>query len=199
MISHKAIFVGDSAVGKTSILSQYFMNSCLSDHQPTIGIDYFTKVITDGDKTICLQIWDTAGQEKFRALIPSYIRNSSVAILVYDITHRLSFENLQKWHQTITNISNPVLIVVGNKVDLEGEREVSAEEGQKFARTIGSDFIETSVRIPGTLDQLFAKLIAIPIKNLDQYKKSDSNQEQTIVVTVDVAQPKRPTPETCAC
>jgi Ras-related protein Rab-6A len=198
-ICHKAVFVGDSAVGKTSILNQYLMSSCSPDHQPTIGIDFFSKFIQDGDKTIRLQMWDTAGQEKFHSLIPSYLRNSTVAVLVYDLTHRSSFENLHKWHQTITNASNAVLIVVGNKLDLEVERTVSAEEGQRFATTVGAEFIETSARIPLNIDQLFEKVVGSPVPVSDEYKKPEGEADQTIVVTVDVAQPRDPSPQACGC
>ncbi|KAK8842602.1 hypothetical protein M9Y10_025460 [Tritrichomonas musculus] len=186
-ICHKAVLIGDSAVGKTSIVNQYIFNSCSPEHQATIGIDFFSKVLTEGDTTIRLQIWDTAGQEKFHALIPSYIRNSTVAILVYDITLRSSFENLQKWHQTVITTSNPFCIVVGNKLDLESERQVSIDEGEKFANQIKADFIETSARTPTNIQELFKKVASAPTTPDEEVKQSGTNnEEQTIVVTVDV-------------
>lgn len=186
-ICHKAVLIGDSAVGKTSIVNQYIFNSCSPEHQATIGIDFFSKVLTEGDTTIRLQIWDTAGQEKFHALIPSYIRNSTVAILVYDITLRSSFENLQKWHQTVITTSNPFCIVVGNKLDLEIERQVSIDEGEKFANQIKADFIETSARTPTNIQELFKKVASAPTTPDEEVKQSGTNnEEQTIVVTVDV-------------
>lgn len=186
VICHKAVLIGDSAVGKTSIVNQYIFNSCSPEHQATIGIDFFSKVLTEGNTTIRLQIWDTAGQEKFHSLIPSYIRNSTVAILVYDITMRSSFENLQKWHQTVITTSNPFCIVVGNKCDLEEERQISIDEGQKFAHQIKADFIETSARTPTNIQELFKKVASAPTAPDEEVKQSGNNEEQTIVVTVDV-------------
>lgn len=186
VICHKAVLIGDSAVGKTSIVNQYIFNSCSPEHQATIGIDFFSKVLTEGNTTIRLQIWDTAGQEKFHSLIPSYIRNSTVAILVYDITMRSSFENLQKWHQTVITTSNPFCIVVGNKCDLEEERQISTDEGQKFAHQIKADFIETSARTPTNIQELFKKVASAPTAPDEEVKQSGNNEEQTIVVTVDV-------------
>jgi Ras-related protein Rab-6A len=197
IVSHKAVLVGDSAVGKTSILNQYLASSCSPDHQPTIGIDFFAKSFVDGDKTVRLQLWDTAGQEKFHALIPSYLRNSSIAILVYDVTRRPSFESLQKWHQTITNVASPSLIVVANKLDLETDRQVAAEEGQRFATQIGADFIETSARVPINITELFEKVIAVPMAPDEEPKRIED--DQTIVVTVDVSRPNQPNPSGCTC
>jgi Ras-related protein Rab-6A len=197
IVSHKAVLIGDSAVGKTSILNQYLASSCSPDHQPTIGIDFFAKYFVNDDKTVRLQLWDTAGQEKFHALIPSYLRNSSIAILVYDMTQRSTFESLQKWHQTITNVANPALIVVANKLDLEADRQVAAEEGKKFATQIGADFIETSARVPININELFEMVIAVPMAADEEPKKLED--DQTIVVTVDVSRPDQPTASACTC
>ena len=201
VISPKAILIGDSAVGKTSIINQYVFNSCATEHQATIGIDYFTKNIPNGDTTIRLQIWDTAGQEKFHSLIPSYIRNSTVAILVYDITQRSTFEDLQKWHQMVINTSNPALIVVGNKLDLEENRQISSEEGQKFANQIKASFIETSAMTPTNIQELFSKVSSVSLVNQEETKKTESkDSDQTIVVTVDIKdQNKNEANKGCSC
>lgn len=167
----------------------------------TVGIDYASKDIVEHNTTTKLQIWDTAGQEKFHSLIPSYIRNSNVAILVYDITVRSSFENLQKWHQTVINSSNPVCIVAGNKCDLDSEREISTEEGQKFANQIKADFIETSARVPINVQELFKKVLSAPITQSEDIKKPGSKDaDQTIVVTVDVKnENKNENQNGCSC
>ena len=201
VICHKAVLIGDSAVGKTSIVNQYIFNSCSPEHQATIGIDFFSKVLKEENTTIRLQIWDTSGQEKFHSLIPSYIRNSTVAILVYDITLRSSFENLQKWHQTVITTSKPFCIVVGNKTDLEEERQVSVDEGEKFANQIKADFIETSARTPKNIQELFQKVASAPTEQDDEVKQSGgNNEEQTIVVTVDVKnQAQNDNKSGCSC
>lgn len=187
-IFHKIILLGDSAVGKTSIVTRYIFNSCNPDHQATIGIDFFSKVITENDTTIRLQIWDTAGQEKFHSLIPSYIRNTTVALLIYDITNRATFENLQKWHTAILNTANPHLFVVGNKVDLEDLRQITIEEGKMFANEIGADFIETSARGPTNILELFTRVSQLPPPIEDTISSDSSPTDNSnLVITVNVA------------
>jgi len=164
--SHKVVFLGDSSVGKTSIINQYITNSCHPDHQTTIGIDFFSKEIHDIEKPIQLQIWDTAGQEKFHSLIPSYIKPSTVAVLVYDITQRNSFESIQKWRQMVMDVAKPTIIIAGNKIDLDSNRQVSFEEGKKFADDIGASFVETSARTNENIKELFDIVVSIPVPDL---------------------------------
>ena len=92
--------------------------------QPTIGIDFITRPVQIQNKTIKLQLWDTAGQERFHSLIPSYIRDSNIAIMVYDITQKKSFENINKWQEEVKNIRGKdiLMVMVGNKIDLEEQR-----------------------------------------------------------------------------
>ena len=161
--SHRVVFIGDTAVGKTSIINQYVYNTSSADHQPTVGIDFFCQAVRDGDRTIRMQIWDTAGQEKFHALIPSYIRNSTVAVLVFDITSQQSFEDLKKWHKTVSDIADPSLVVVGNKVDLESSRAVTDEQARQYADSIKAPYMETSARTPINIPELFTMIAKLPI------------------------------------
>lgn len=186
--SHHAIFLGDSAVGKTSIISQYIYNTSNSDHQPTIGVDFFSKNIDIPDsnppRTIRMQIWDTAGQERFHAIIPSYIRNSTVVILVFDITSSSSFNNLVKWHQTVMNVADPNVsfIVVGNKVDLEDNRCISTEKAESYASSIKAKYIETSARTPINIDELFLLIANCPILNSIKEPNLSNDQKQELKV-----------------
>ena len=91
------VFLGDQATGKTGIITRFMYDKFDTNYQATIGIDFLSKTIYLDDRTVRLQLWDTAGQERFRSLIPSYIRDSSVAVVVYDITNRQSFNNVKKW------------------------------------------------------------------------------------------------------
>ena len=117
-------------------------------YQATIGIDFLSKTMYLEDRTVRLQLWDTAGQERFRSLIPSYIRDSSVAVIVYDITDRASFLNSSKWIEEVrTERGNDVVIMlVGNKTDLSDRRQVSSEEGEEKANEENVMFIETSAK-----------------------------------------------------
>lgn len=182
---HQVIFLGDTAVGKTSIISQYIYNTSNPDHQPTIGVDFFSKNIdipgSNPPRTIRMQIWDTAGQERFHAIIPSYIRNSTVVVLVFDITSSNSFSDLVKWHQTVTNIADPNVsfIVAGNKVDLEDNRNVPTEKAESYANSIKAKYIETSARTPINIDELFLLIANCPIlKSLREPDLSNGQNDE---------------------
>lgn len=166
-INHKIVFIGDSSVGKTSIINQYIYGSVTPDHQPTIGIDFFAKSLKIQNQSVRLQIWDTAGQEKFHSMIPMYIRTSTVAVLVYDITSKASFESLDKWLKTVFDHANPIIFIVGNKLDLQEQRTVSTEEGQKFADEHEAHFIETSARTPTNILELFNQIAQIELPNVN--------------------------------
>jgi small GTP-binding protein len=160
--SHKVVFVGDSAVGKTAIIHQYIYGNAAAQHEPTIGIDFFAKTIKNPGQTLRLQIWDTAGQEKFHALIPSYIRNSTVVVLVYDINSQASFESLDRWYKMVLDLADPIVVVVGNKFDLQASRQVSAEDGRKFADDHNAQFFETSAITGDNITSVFEAIAKIP-------------------------------------
>jgi Ras-related protein Rab-6A len=131
MIHDKMVILGNSAVGKTSIISQYIYQSWSSEHHPTVGIDFFAKTVNLNGCQDRLPLWDTAGARKFHALVPAYLRSARIAILVYDVTSRESFEGLDQWYEFIFNQTSPVLFVVGNKADLQDFRQVATEEGKE--------------------------------------------------------------------
>jgi Ras-related protein Rab-6A len=145
---YKLVFLGDQGVGKTSIITRFMYDSFDKNYQATIGIDFLSKTMYLEDRTVRLQLWDTAGQERFRSLIPSYIRDSSVAVIVYDITNRASFLNTSRWIEDVrSERGNDVIIVlVGNKSDVSERRQVSAEEGDSKATKDGVIFIESSAK-----------------------------------------------------
>jgi Ras-related protein Rab-6A len=157
---HKVVFLGDQATGKTSIIKAFMYNTYDSNYQATIGIDFLSKTLSLEDRTVRLQIWDSAGQERFRSLIPSYIRDSSVAVVVYDLTNRASFSNVSHWIEDVrAERGNDVLIaLVGNKTDLADKRQVSTEDGETKAREEGILFIETSAKAGFNIKALFRKL-----------------------------------------
>jgi len=166
LAKYKLVFLGDQSVGKTSIITRFMYNSFDSTYQATIGIDFLSKTIYLEDRTIRLQLWDTAGQERFRSLIPSYIRDSSVAIVVYDITNRSSFEDTSRWIEDIKaeRGNDVVMMLVGNKTDLADKRTVSVEEGEAKAKEHGAMFIESSAKAGINILPLFEKVAAaLPI------------------------------------
>ena len=159
----KIIFTGDISVGKTSIISVLMGQKFNNEYEASIGVDFFSKTIKYKGKIIKLQIWDSAGQEKFRSLIPNYIRSSSLVFIVYDITNRKSFESLQLWIDFVNNIENSNIVIVGNKIDLEEKREIPTEEGKKFADEKNYEFFEVSAKNDQNLnDMLFNAVASLP-------------------------------------
>lgn len=156
------VFLGDQSVGKTSVITRFMYDKFDASYQATIGIDFLSKTLYLEDRTVRLQLWDTAGQERFRSLIPSYIRDSSVAVVVYDVTSRASFDSVPRWVQEVRaeRGGDVVVFVVGNKTDLVERRQVSIEEGDARARELGVSFVETSAKAGFNVKALFRKIAA---------------------------------------
>ena len=146
---YKILLLGDSTVGKTCFLLRYVDDSFLDLHMATIGLDYRLKtLILEEQKIVKVQLWDTAGQDKFRAITRNYYKGASGIILIFDVTNIKSYENIKKWINEIKEeISEKVAIVlIGNKIDNVQERKISREQGDKLASEIGVKFFETSAK-----------------------------------------------------
>ncbi|KAG5113015.1 hypothetical protein JHK82_036284 [Glycine max] len=160
-LSFKILLIGDSAVGKSSLLVSFISNSA-EDIAPTIGVDFKIKMLTVGGKRLKLTIWDTAGQERFRTLTSSYYRGAQGIILVYDVTRRDTFTNLSLvWSKEVELYStnqNCVKMLVGNKVDRDSERVVSKEEGLALAEELGCLFFECSAKTRENVERCFEEL-----------------------------------------
>ncbi|TKY52991.1 Ras-related protein RABC2a [Spatholobus suberectus] len=160
-LSFKILLIGDSAVGKSSLLVSFISNS-VEDLAPTIGVDFKIKVLTVGGKRLKLTIWDTAGQERFRTLTSSYYRGAQGIILVYDVTRRDTFTNLSEvWSKEVELYSTNqdcVKMLVGNKVDRDSERVVSKEEGLALAEELGCLFFECSAKTRENVERCFEEL-----------------------------------------
>ncbi|KAJ3615617.1 hypothetical protein Zmor_016279 [Zophobas morio] len=156
----KLLLIGDSGVGKTCVLFRFSDDAFNDTFISTIGIDFKIKTIEIDGKTIKLQIWDTAGQERFRTITMAYYRGAMGIMLVYDITNRKSFENIQQWMKNIEqNASNDVeKIILGNKCDMDSNREVSKEEGKDLARKYGLQFYETSAKEMINIKEAFLEM-----------------------------------------
>lgn len=172
----KLVFLGEQSVGKTSLITRFMYDSFDNTYQATIGIDFLSKTMYLEDRTVRLQLWDTAGQERFRSLIPSYIRDSTVAVVVYDITNGNSFQQTNKWIEDVrAERGNDVIIMlVGNKTDLADKRQVSMEDGEKKAKELNVMFIETSAKAGYNVKQLFRRVAAaLPGMETTQDKPKD--------------------------
>ena len=161
--TNKILLLGDTAVGKTSIILMYTKKQITLKHITTIGLDYATKEEKLKDGTIIkLQIWDTAGQERFHAITNKLYKTSNGLILVYDITSLTSFKNINVWLEQIMKENkdekNIQIILVGNKNDLENERQVSFSDGEKLAQIYGIQFYEVSALKNEGIDKIFHKI-----------------------------------------
>merc|ERR1712151_513219 len=154
----KYIIIGDTGVGKSCLLLQFTDKRFRPDHDLTIGVEFGARLISIDNKQIKLQIWDTAGQEAFRSITRSYYRGASGALLVYDISRRDTFNHLTRWLEEARQNanSNMAIMLIGNKCDLE-RREVSFEEGEKFAREHGLIFCETSAKTAQNVEEAFVQ------------------------------------------
>lgn len=165
----KVVLVGPSFVGKTSIISRAFNNTFSSNIKPTIGSGFAKGVIKGNNRSVKLEVWDTAGQEMYHSLTPLFFTGSSVAVLVYDVTSRASFEQLGKYKAMLSEkVPDECLIIVaGNKVDLvdndESQREVSYDEADEYATKIGAAFFcEVSALTGYGVDLLFSGMVDSP-------------------------------------
>lgn len=153
----KYIIIGDTGVGKSCLLLQFTDKRFQPVHDLTIGVEFGARMVTIDNKQVKLQIWDTAGQESFRSITRSYYRGAAGALLVYDITRRDTFKHLSRWLEEARqhSQSNMVIMLIGNKNDLEHRRAVSTEEGRAFAEANGLIFMETSAKTAYNVEQAF--------------------------------------------
>ena len=173
----KIVFLGDQSVGKTSIINRFIYDTFEDVYQATIGIDFLSKPVYVDDKTIRLQLWDTAGQERFKSLIPSYVKDSSVAVICYDITNAETFNSVKTWVENARSMRGEevVLFIAGNKSDLADQRVVGDDEGEGLAKELGATFFETSAKsgenVKTLFDDLAKKLIGSDINEVDDIQK----------------------------
>jgi len=153
----KYIIIGDTGVGKSCLLLQFTDKRFQPVHDLTIGVEFGARMVNIDNKQIKLQIWDTAGQESFRSITRSYYRGAAGALLVYDITRRDTFKHLSVWLEEARqhSQSNMIIMLIGNKNDLEHRRAVSFEEGKAFADANGLIFMETSAKTAFNVEQAF--------------------------------------------
>ena len=156
----KVLLLGNSDVGKSSLLLRYVDSVWNDAFVPTIGVDFKVKTLTINEKKVKMQIWDTAGQERFRTVVSTYFRGAHGILLLYDVTNRDSFKNLESWLIEIEkNAKEKVLkILIGNKCDLTDDREIQSDEGKAFALRNGMEFMETSAKMNTNVTEAFETL-----------------------------------------
>jgi len=157
LIKLKLIVVGNQGTGKSCILNRFVNETFDENYQATIGLDFQSKNVAIHDQDVRLILYDTAGQEKFRSLIPMYIREAQIILLIYDISDKDSFDSIPRWIQEVLDVKNTdaVFALIGNKNDLENDRKVTFEEGKKFAEENKFIFQEVSAKSGKNFETLF--------------------------------------------
>jgi len=186
----KVIILGDSAVGKTSLMNRFVKQEFSQQYRATIGADFLSKEIMVDNKLVTLQIWDTAGQERFQSLGVAFYRGSDCCVLVYDITSSKSFDSLESWREEFLNQANPKnpesfpFVVLGNKVDKENERRVPATKAQAWTRSKGEiPLFECSAKDSVNVEEAFQEIARRALKKEQQ-------EETYLTNTVNLTQPK---------
>ncbi|KAJ4788763.1 Ras-related protein Rab-11B [Rhynchospora pubera] len=160
----KVVLIGDSGVGKSNLLSRFTRNEFSLESKSTIGVEFATRTIRVDDKVVKAQIWDTAGQERFdlyRAITSAYYRGAVGALVVYDVTRHVTFENVERWLKELRDHTdaNMVIMLVGNKADLRHLRAVSTEDAQAFAEKENTFFMETSALESLNVENAFTEVL----------------------------------------
>lgn len=188
----KLLLIGNSGVGKSSILLRYSDNSFKEQFIYTIGVDFKVKTVVINGKVIKLQIWDTAGQERFRSFTTAYYRGANGIIMVYDITNRKSFESITNWLRDIERFANNrevAVLLIGNKCDASDSRCVPTEEAQRLADDLGIIFLECSAKSGTNIDSAFLLITTKIILSLPTTQSVELRYKSTVDIT---------TTDTCA-
>ena len=180
----KVLLLGNSDVGKSSLLLRYVDSVWNDAFVPTIGVDFKVKTLTINEKKVKMQIWDTAGQERFRTVVSTYFRVAHGILLIYDVINRDSFKNLESWLIEIEkNAKEKVLkILIGNKCDLTDDREITSDEGKAFALRNGMEFMETSAKMNTNVSEAFETLgkLMIEFNSKSNTTSQKNNQNKNL-------------------
>ena len=157
----KLLMLGDSGVGKTSLVSRFYFSSWQPETISTIGLDFKIKSVVLDDQTVLkMLVWDTSGQEKYMAVAKNYYQNATGCLLLFDLTNRESYANIQKWVKRLTEDAPEEceVMIIGNKSDMVDQRQVSFEEGKNYAKELGYDYLETSAKDGSCVQQAFMQI-----------------------------------------
>ena len=186
----KLVMIGDSGVGKTNILSRYINNEFSLTTKSTVGVEFGSKLIKKNDKIIQLQIWDTAGQERYKSITSAYYKGAKGAFVVYDITKEKTFKNIDKWILDLKANGNEdiLIILIGNKLDLEKSREVMVNDVKRKAEELKVAYFETSALDGSNIEHAFDVIVGEMVKKfgdeINQAKRDSNNNNKAINIDV---------------
>ncbi|NWI10938.1 RB39B protein, partial [Crypturellus soui] len=200
----RVIMLGDSTVGKSSLLRRYTQGVFLEAPDQTVGVDFYVRhVELQPGLRVKLQFWDTAGQERFRSVTRSYYRNAAGAMLLFDITNRASFESVRRWHRDVTDTLRPdrlVFLLVGHKSDLAGERRVARAEAERLAAALGAPYVETSAKDASNVAPAFRTLALAILEALRSARPGTAADWAGVKGSLPLPPPaEEQSPKRCAC
>eukprot|EP00735_Rhodelphis_limneticus_P013180 TRINITY_DN672_c0_g1::TRINITY_DN672_c0_g1_i1::g.28862::m.28862 TRINITY_DN672_c0_g1::TRINITY_DN672_c0_g1_i1::g.28862 ORF type:complete len:210 (-),score=11.83,sp/Q05737/YPTM2_MAIZE/44.94/3e-56,Ras/PF00071.17/3.4e-56,Miro/PF08477.8/9.9e-19,Arf/PF00025.16/2.6e-17,Gtr1_RagA/PF04670.7/1.1e-09,GTP_EFTU/PF00009.22/1.8e-06,MMR_HSR1/PF01926.18/0.00041,SRPRB/PF09439.5/0.001,PduV-EutP/PF10662.4/0.047,ATP_bind_1/PF03029.12/19,ATP_bind_1/PF03029.12/1.1,FeoB_N/PF02421.13/0.2,FeoB_N/PF02421.13/4.7e+02,G-alpha/ len=199
----KILLIGEAAVGKTSLFASFLEQGAPSHYLATIGVDFSVQTVQYKGKTVKLQVWDTGGQERFRSITQQYFRGAHGVMLVYDITKRKTFEALPYWLEDVSKYctrNDICCILVGNKVDLESQREVRTEEALHYAEQNGLPFLETSALKVYNVQQAFLELVELMLEKFTILPEQGSSTNNPKLSSTKLSIPQETVESsTCAC
>ena len=180
---YKIIIVGDTCVGKSNILSRYIKDVFREDSKSTVGVELGNKLLKVKGTNTKLQIWDTAGQERYRSITSSYYKGSHGCFIVYDISNEQSFESVEKWFEQVQKEGSKdvSIILVGNKCDLENERQVPKEKGEEKAKQLNIPFFETSALSNINIGDIFTEIAENIFDRTGGVKNEDDDDDIEII------------------
>mmetsp|Transcript_11150 Transcript_11150/g.16809 ORF Transcript_11150/g.16809 Transcript_11150/m.16809 type:complete len:201 (+) Transcript_11150:56-658(+) len=189
----KVVLLGDTGVGKSSLVLRFVANNFKPYSESTIGASFMSKIVTVNNKPIKFQMWDTAGQEKYHSLAPMYYRGAAAAIIVYDITRADTFNTLKNWVEELKSKGpkDVAIAIAGNKADLEEHREVDKKMASSYAEDIGAMFLETSAKDDLNVQDIFVQLsmkLPAPVQ-----------QDSNIIRGSSASMRRQPPPKTSMC
>ena len=184
----KIVIIGDSGVGKTNLIGRYLKNEYKEDSKATVGVEFGEKKYEINGLKIKAQIWDTAGQERYRAITSMYYKGAKGGLIVFDLSSKSTFQNVEKWFNEIKKTADPTinLILIGNKSDLKDKREISFEEGENKAKEMNVAYLETSALNADNVDKAFDLLIQEITKKMkkeieeEEYEENDIHDDNKI-------------------
>eukprot|EP00163_Fabomonas_tropica_P033404 TRINITY_DN875_c0_g1_i2.p1 TRINITY_DN875_c0_g1~~TRINITY_DN875_c0_g1_i2.p1 ORF type:complete len:204 (-),score=67.08 TRINITY_DN875_c0_g1_i2:336-947(-) len=197
VIQFKLVLLGDSAVGKSSLVLRFVRGQFFEYQESTIGAAFLTQTVSLNDTTVKFEIWDTAGQERYHSLAPMYYRGAAAAVVAYDITNRDSFNRAKAWVKELQRQGNPniVIALAGNKADLDAKRKVDADEATAYAEENGIFFMETSAKTATNVNELFVAIA----RKLPKASTTVKPSSQGIILQQSDDKGKAGKKEGCAC
>ena len=199
-ILFKIVLIGDSFVGKTNIMSKYLKNEFHEDSKATVGVEFGAKKFDIEGKSVKAQIWDTAGQERYKAITTTYYKGAKGALIVYDITRKETFDSVDRWISELVNCGdkNMTMLLIGNKCDLDSQRQVTKEQGEEKAKAFKVAFLETSASSGENLDVAFEMIMKeVYSKCKNEFDEDEGMEDMQMGQEIDLTKEKKVEKRNC--